>query len=143
MASVRQGGIRRLGVRWLLPFMCIFVFPLAITAVRIQYRERMARIEALERGLSERLADEAYLQVSIERACDYAAVQREARDRWKMKVAGRDQRYIFAPAPSVQVAERTEREVAGGSVVRRAERLFRTGVAQAQSATDEGTVRAR
>jgi hypothetical protein len=142
MSSVRRGGIRRLGLRWLLPFMIIFVIPLAITAVRVQYREQMGRIASLERQLQDRRADEAYLRVSIERACDYSAVQKEAREVWKMKVAGREQRFILAPAPTVQLAARTG-EDGGGSLIDRAERLFRGGVAQAQSATGERTVRAR
>jgi hypothetical protein len=122
--------------------MCIFVIPLAITAVRVQYREHMARIEALERTLDERCADEAYLKVAIERACDYAAVQKEAQGRWKMKVAGQGQRFLFAPEAPIQVATLAEGGAEDGSVAHRAGRFLR-GDAQARSAMDERTVRAR
>jgi hypothetical protein len=143
MASVRQGGIRRLGLRWLLPFMIVFVIPLAITAVRVQYREQMGRIASLERQLQDRQADEAYLTVSIERACDYSAVQKQARDVWKMKVAGREQRFLLGPATTAELASQSAEAGGGGSLIDRAERLLRGGVAQAQSATGERTVRAR
>jgi len=141
MGSVRQGGIRRFGLRWALPFVCIFVIPLAITAVRVQYRERMGHIESLERTLSERRADEAYLTVAIERACGYAEVQREARDHWNMKVARREQRYFLSPGPLAETAAQAALEE-DGSIVDRARGFLRGGVAQARSATDERTVRA-
>jgi hypothetical protein len=142
MASVKRGGIRRLNLRWLLPFMFLFVVPLAITSVRIQYREHMGRIAQLERTLKERQADEAYLNVAIERACDYAAVQKEARDHWKMKVAGREQRFQLEPEPVIQVAS-VEIEPENTSLIRRAKHFFRGGVAQAKAAVDERTARGR
>lgn len=142
MASVKRGGIRRLSLRWLLPFMFLFVIPLAITSVRIQYREHMGRIAQLERTLKEREADEAYLKVDIDRACDYAAVQKEARERWKMKVAGREQRFLLAPMPVAEVAS-AELVPEQPSLLRRAERFLRGGVAQAKAAVDERTVRGR
>lgn len=141
MTSTRRGPSRCRDLRWAFILAALFAYVLCLTYERIEVKERNGRIEALETALQGARTDEAVVLVEIERACGYAEVHKLAHERWGMEVARGSQWVLLAGNEnSTGSASPAQPEKANlGSLAGRLGRVFREGVAQAQSArTVEG-----
>jgi hypothetical protein len=139
---MRRGPSRGRDLRWALILAVLFAYVLCLTYERIELKERNGRIEGLETALQGARSDEAVLLVGIDRACGYAEVHKLAHDKWGMEVARSGQWVLLAADenPAGMAASLAPPEHADLSALAvRLGRIFREGVAQAQSArTGEG-----
>ena len=89
----------------MLVFLGLFIYLIALTSIRVAYREHNGEIENLERKLKERRTDEAYLRSEISRSCGYVIVQRQAQEEWGMQIAGPQQHLLLAVGPTQDAGE--------------------------------------
>lgn len=110
---MRHRRFGRSDLRWVVLLAGVFVYLLALTKVRVEYREQTTRIERLERILKEKTADEAFLGVSIKRACTYGIVEEMAAQEWGMAVAGADQRVRVETPAALHLEDLAEADDSG------------------------------
>lgn len=138
MATMRRPlARRRTDLRWVFLLVGFFVFLFALTWERIAVKEMGGRIERLEARLQSLQTDEAMFRTDLKRECAFTEVREIASKEWGMEVAVPEQRVRLASARRDQVVEAG---VIGQprSMLDRASRIFRGGVAQAQSVGGEG-----
>ncbi len=134
MASMRHRHLGRFHLRWVVLLLGLFVYLLALTRMRVEYNEQTTRIERLERTLKERRSDEAYLAVSIKRACTYGIVQDVASQEWEMDVASLDQRVRIDVLP-LATADESVADAQEAGIWKRVSGYLPDGVKEAKAST--------
>lgn len=136
MASMKHRRFGRSDLRWVVLLLGLFVYLLALTRVRVEYREQTTRIERLERTLKEKSSDEAFLSVSLKRACTYGIVEEMASREWGMAVAGSDQR-VKIDTPELSGPENLA-EGHGSGIWKRVSVYLPDGVKEARASVGGG-----
>jgi hypothetical protein len=133
----RRLARRRTDLRWVFLLAGFFVFLFTLTWERIAIKEASGRIERLETQLQSLRTDEELLRTQLKLECRFTEVQQIASGEWGMSVAVPEQRIRLASSQKRGAVEEAALLIHPQTMVERAKRIFRGGVAQAHSAAGE------